>query len=555
MSRKPEPTETSSPLPALAEPRQPGTVGGESGSRRARAAVATILRGLGIASLSLAIWIPTLAVLAIHASPHSRDRILGAARWPIEGLLISGAIVGFLALLQRVRERPESDPRADRGTDWGFVLRLGLCVGVVCIGIYQGLFPGFRALHAAVWVGLAGSGFGLLVLVVERRSRSPWVRRLDLILFNLCAFVVLGELALRSYAWLRPSVLFERMDSSVSEKIERTRLEPGSLRWGSRVNEDGYLDASPSDPGEREGPFVLSIADSFAIGTTPPFYHFTTVAERALPGVEIYNMGMSGIGPREYLHLLLEEGLGLDPDVVLINLYLGNDFNGPVPGTRDGAVLAPFFDRRNLLLYQVPRRLRLLRSGTSPGAAQAAAGSPPVHEQQGELRTEAEILRAFPWLESPLEQKPLFTDAEILRIERDYALTASRMSQASYSRHLDRSLLPIRQAVGDRTLLVMLIPANYQVDDQLWERISRNPPRPLNRDNARRCVARWLRWKRIPYLDLLPEMRAVAPLEDGRPHLYRNNDTHFNRRGSEVAGKALAAFLGPHVRDPGPVGA
>ena len=41
-------------------------------------------------------------------------------------------------------------------------------------------------------------------------------------------------------------------------------------------------------------------------------------------------------------------------------------------------------------------------------------------------------------------------------------------------------------------------------------------------------------------LDLLPLLRTVEPMKDGRRHVYQLRNTHFNARGNEVAGRALA---------------
>jgi hypothetical protein len=47
----------------------------------------------------------------------------------------------------------------------------------------------------------------------------------------------------------------------------------------------------------------------------------------------------------------------------------------------------------------------------------------------------------------------------------------------------------------------------------------------------------------IPVFDLLPVMRAVEPLADGKRHLYHLTDTHWNVRGNAVAGAELAKFV------------
>ena len=47
--------------------------------------------------------------------------------------------------------------------------------------------------------------------------------------------------------------------------------------------------------------------------------------------VELINMGIPGIGPRNYLSLLVQEGFALDPDRVLVTFFIGNDFDFEAP--------------------------------------------------------------------------------------------------------------------------------------------------------------------------------------------------------------------------------
>ena len=59
----------------------------------------------------------------------------------------------------------------------------------------------------------------------------------------------------------------------------------------------------------------------------------------------------------------------------------------------------------------------------------------------------------------------------------------------------------------------------------------------------------WLEAQGIPNLALLPILRSVVPLPDGQRHLYHLQDTHFNARGNDVAGKAMADFIREHFAE------
>ena len=81
------------------------------------------------------------------------------------------------------------------------------------------------------------------------------------------------------------------------------------------------------------------------------------------------------------------------------------------------------------------------------------------------------------------------------------------------------------------------------VEDALWRRIEADTEAPLDRHALRRRLVEWCEAQDIPCLDLWPVLDAVAPLEDGDRHLYLLRDTHWNARGNEVAGRALAPFV------------
>ena len=103
----------------------------------------------------------------------------------------------------------------------------------------------------------------------------------------------------------------------------------------------------------------------------------------------------------------------------------------------------------------------------------------------------------------------------------------------------------IRKAAAETPVLIMLIPDQFQVDDQLWQALGMQD---RDRDQPQKRIIAWLQAEGIPYLDLLEVLRAVPVMADGQRHLYHLRDTHFNARGNSVTGKALAEFLRQNLR-------
>ena len=351
--------------------------------------------------------------------------------------------------------------------------------------------------------------------------------------------VVGGEVGLRTLAEFRPSVILARPNGLGEATVAAGRYPAGTVRYGFPVNSTGHYDEEfvPKRPGER---LVVTIGDSFSAGVVPHFYHFTTVAERRLDGaVTIDNMGVPAIDPPGYLYLFLHEALPLHPDAVVVDLYLGNDVSYPLP-PEENVVARAWLDRQNILLLQVPRRLaKLAREGE--GVRQGLAGER-GGEAGSQFDTPEEIRRRLPWVEDPMLEHGTFNTRSYLDVERTRFERLAELDQEGIARRLE-PLLTMRRAARGIPVAVMLIPDQMQVNDELW--MSVRPPGATeeNRLASLALTRRWLEEHGFPYLDLYPLLRAVPPLSDGRRHVYHLRDTHFNARGNQVAGEALASFV------------
>jgi hypothetical protein len=155
----------------------------------------------------------------------------------------------------------------------------------------------------------------------------------------------------------------------------------------------------------------------------------------------------------------------------------------------------------------------------------------------------AELERELPHLADPALEPPSYSPERFSAIEAQRERLLGSPSEAEYARllaHLDALV----ERAGDVPIAFAILPDEFQVDDALWaEVLSAAGGAELERDRFQRVVLEWGRARGVPVLDLLPDLRAVPPWSDGRPHLFHLRDTHFNRRGNRAAGEALARFL------------
>lgn len=436
--------------------------------------------------------------------------------------------------------------RGQREPDVGVRLRALAYVSLACIFVnaffvstpesFSGPFRVRFPTCAQISVTFAYGGYALWSLLLPRLRRAisdRMRRRLDVLAMNVALLLVLAEVGLRVVAAARPSPLLVTSSSTSQVRRDSERQPPGTLRFGFPMNQGGHYDTEFQPRTATGKRIVVDIGDSFSYGAVPHAYHFTTIAERELPDVEIYNMGYPGLGPSDYLDLLQRQALPLGPDLVVINLFVGNDVadNASSPGP------ARWYDADRYLLAVVWYRLQIVRRSEIVDAGRTAASGVPQEDPTV----------AYPWLTDPWLERPSLNSEVYAQVEARNSGGICLPDSGVYE-HFFRTLAKIERMAGDIPLAFMLIPDEFQVEDDLWDEIVRSHAQPLDRDLAQRTIVPWLKAHGLPVLDLLPLMRTVEPMKDGRRHLYHLHDMHFNARGNYVAGRALAPFVDSVLR-------
>ncbi len=429
-------------------------------------------------------------------------------------LLLSGLAaatgLALLALAVRVRawrERRSASTSALPFRMAGWVLVSGWTLYLCC-------FQPFKGLYLVLYSGVLAGVFALGVLVAERAAARPprcALRILDAGISGACLTVVILELLLRLAANLSSEPIFVR-SSDPRDVMERNRMLPGRRLFGFPCNSRGYYDEEPiRRAGER---MIVAIGDSFSVGIVPHALHYTSVCERALPGRQIYNVGINSTGPAEYLRMLEEDALPLVPDAILIAIFVGNDIVDAERYATPHPFLQAWFDRRNVLLFLVSERLAALLAeerrhpdgppvGTIPGQDADLAAEPSLEE----------LPHLYPWLADPSLETPTFSEQAFLQIESGRALQICRPDAVARFDPLFAAIHEMRERAHGTPLLVLLIPDEFQVEDELWAQVLAANARvgELDRDQPQRVLAAWLATQGIPFLDLLPPSAPSPP--------------------------------------------
>ncbi|HWE27815.1 MAG TPA: hypothetical protein VHB97_07425, partial [Polyangia bacterium] len=400
---------------------------------------------------------------------------LGAWAHPLE---IASTIACVMMAIAIVRRRRGAEHAARPGRLTFYVLTLAWLSSLLHdweqAGSYYSFIIAFGALATLDAFGPA----------LRRRLGARIVDAADLVCMNVCVLFVGLELALRVVAAFAHSPLFAQDSTDAKGWLAANKLHPGDPIMGFRVNSRGFND---DEPERNKGCLVAAVGDSFTVGIVPHEFHFATVAERAL-GCPVQAIGVCAVGPEEYALLERDEALPLDPDVVLVDLFVGNDIVDNLRGRdhfRGG--MRHWLDRHNILVYELPRRLAIIaheRRNHRRAAPPSSPSSSSSSSSSSKVLSREELVRAFPWLSDPSRESPSMSHEAFLELETRHAREICGGGDEPYYRRFWEILDQMRAAAAPHQLAVLLIPDELQVEEPLWRDVSARAGVPLDRDRA-----------------------------------------------------------------------
>lgn len=300
---------------------------------------------------------------------------------------------------------------------------------------------------------------------------------------------------------------------------------------------------------------IVALGDSHTYGNTATMQDSWPHVLAQLTGRSVYNMGLGGYGPNQYLHLL-QKALQLRPRTILCGLYMGDDFENAFlisygldhwAPLRNGRAAPADYDiwqaggrgpgqfkrlrnwfSRNSVVYQLlfhgPLRGLLLGEAQIRNAAQLHPGAVTL-----DLPAQ-QILEAF------LPQGPLRNLNQASEgVREGMRITFDLLRQMKES--CSRSGVDFR---------VVVIPTKELVFAEHWSAVRDLPKREVfaalleNEMEARRKTFEALRAADVPFVDCLPALRAAVGSQ-----LYARTaaDMHPNRTGYRVIAETVRREL------------
>jgi hypothetical protein len=273
---------------------------------------------------------------------------------------------------------------------------------------------------------------------------------------------------------------------------------------------------------------VLVLGDSFVSALNMEEADtFVSVGERALmksvgeDRIEVINAGTPNYGTWHELRLFRRLTPLLNPDAVILCVYVGNDVDNNL-APREAVVQNGLLVNRKPVPGVLPRSLRSWLQRNSMAYVFL-------------WNTWNQIRPSLGWTGSdPLrESKDLVSRQRVPYLEEGYRITDDLLAQF---RDETRDLgLP---------LLVVLIPAEYQVYGRHFDELIRRQGLDPADFDLELPNQRWTEIAErlaLPVLDLLPIFRS----HEAGPYLYMSLDGHLTREGNQLAGAAIADSLLP----------
>ncbi|MEM1248519.1 MAG: SGNH/GDSL hydrolase family protein [Acidobacteriota bacterium] len=313
-------------------------------------------------------------------------------------------------------------------------------------------------------------------------------------------------------------------------------FRPGRAAGGVRLNERGFATGSYAGTKAAATQRIAVLGDSFVFNDFPHEWMWHTLLDEKLGSdVEVVSLGVPATSPDFYLRLWQLEGRRVDADLVLVGLTIGNDIT-------DDAV-APRDEQRRSPLLRHSLAARAARNATIVWRYRSTSVGSPIETDPGAVAP-GEPLRRY--AERFDEERPGLPLADFRELTWKRTVVSRNDRQEDLGLWLARlrpTLADIDaevRASGARCVFV-LFPDEYQVDSALRQSVldefgdgqSLAVGRPQNR------LRRFFERQGLSYVDLLQSFR-VAGQQEG---LYRPQDTHWNRRGNQLAAEVLAREL------------
>lgn len=363
----------------------------------------------------------------------------------------------------------------------------------------------------------------------------------------------------------------ERYELTYSDRPEHPRSYPdapagyGDVDIVLTSDQNGFRNFEP-----REQYDLIVVGDSFAAGSHVSDDQGWAELLRRETGRSLYNLGVSGSGPRSYLNNFVYFGLDLQPRQALLMLYEGNDF-------KEDVMLAATGGQQTAAQQVAPTQQKTRMERLDEHLSTAFKSSPVtagLRQLSKSIFEPANADRPVPGYAEQLGFMPVridhqgqpqyysFQPKRLIRLYEDQQeFAASEVWSATRAvleefaaRCIELGIEPMLVYAPSKPHVVMPLVEDAVPAQQLWNfarygRSSLPEPDVFKRELYQRLdsqvnvVMDWCEQRGLRCLNLTP---ALTEASGNGIQTYFTYDQHWTPDGNRVVADAIETFLSPH---------
>lgn len=397
-----------------------------------------------------------------------------------------------------------------------------------------------------------------------------WIRKWKVALFIICGSflfsVLASEIILRIF-FILPTPIARYYPVAANVMGKSLNFDQYEYQTVNKYNDYGFRDRNFKV--EKDRSRILFFGDSFLEGQgVDETARFSNVACQKLgQKIECINFGQIATNPNSYFDNLIDFGMALKPDMVILSIFLGNDFMqmgiSKLPNSyqiKSQNDLLRNIERSNsflfLLIEQLIKKKRILYKNedfTNKNFWELIIGKKVdrnfylKHSNLEDEKYESYEKKIDPKILQAIYDGKLGATFlnEALNQAKDSADFKSYYSESDYQSMLDYLIEVDKITKKERVkLLILLIPDMSQVNRNEFESVLKKdfaikawPKRLVELSQMHQRLIVDLEKRNIPYLDSIDRLKAVNEV------LYYKYDNHFNSAGHRVVGEMLGAKI------------
>ncbi len=362
---------------------------------------------------------------------------------------------------------------------------------------------------------------------------NKYFRNILLVIFIVVVVLLILEgltrLVFEPIDFLKPSIS--------SDEVLRYKIDPGSGAHDSW----GYRNKSVPDSSD-----IVALGDSHTYGISATAADSWPSALERISGRKTYNLALGGYGPAEYLYLMEEKALSLNPEIIIAGFYLGNDLKDSLKAVRTVPIWEDLRGKAPLEHSDDSREV------SKSGFSDFLAGNSVLYR-----------IVSSSFIGDKLRQRSKISKGEeIIMLEVDGAGVSTGFTPHRRLKGLDLLAPDVREGLRlslelinrmnklalkeGVNFLVVIIPtkeavySEYILDDH---ELSQSPELSLliqNEDVVNKVVKRYFSDHNIAYIEVLKPLQDAAASEQ----IYPNNfGGHTNKNGYRIIAETINQYI------------